>query len=229
MKNKTDKADKMNKFSKKAVASRAVGRPQKDDTASVRDSLLDAAVELFSRNTVAATAIKAISTKAGATPAMVYYYFKNKEELIDAVVKERIMPRFYLIFSVIRDKHSDPLFMLDGVQERIIDMVGELPWFLPLWSREIINESGILRQYVLKYIDKEAFNLFRLSIAKGQRDGVINRDLVPEMVFVSLISMTLIPLLTKDIWKDLAGVDSGKEAYLKHIRSFLLHGAGGGK
>jgi AcrR family transcriptional regulator len=58
----------------------------------MRGQLLDLATELFAARGVAATTIAHIAQRAGVTPAMVHYYFKSRDQLIDAVVLERIVP-----------------------------------------------------------------------------------------------------------------------------------------
>ena len=52
----------------------------------VRARLLDAAVLRFSEQGVAGTTVAEIAKHAGVTSAMVHYYFKTKDQLLDAVV-----------------------------------------------------------------------------------------------------------------------------------------------
>ena len=67
---------------------RRPGRPAAGlgGSAGQREQLLDAATELFAQHGVAATAIKTIAIHAGVTPALVHYYFRDREQLLDAVV-----------------------------------------------------------------------------------------------------------------------------------------------
>ena len=43
-------------------------------------------MKLFARQGVAATTFAAIAKRAGLTPAMMHYYFKAREHLLDCVV-----------------------------------------------------------------------------------------------------------------------------------------------
>ena len=68
--------------------SRRPGRPRADET-NLRERLLDAAVECFAGDGIAAASLRNIAIKAGVTPALVHYYFGSKERLLDAFVAER--------------------------------------------------------------------------------------------------------------------------------------------
>ena len=58
------------------------GRPTASRERNARDLLLTAAAELFSQQGVAATTFAMIAQRAGLTPAMLHYYFKDREELL---------------------------------------------------------------------------------------------------------------------------------------------------
>src|SRR5512135_1986598 len=58
---------------------------------TTREQLLDAATTLFAERGIAATTVAQIAAQVGVTSAMVHYYFKTRDQLLDAVVDERIM------------------------------------------------------------------------------------------------------------------------------------------
>jgi len=55
-----------------------------------RQALLDAAVEVFSRDGVQGSSLRAIARQADCDPALIYYHFQNKEALFQALVEARI-------------------------------------------------------------------------------------------------------------------------------------------
>ena len=69
---------------------RRPGRPRAED-ANQRERLLDAAVECFASDGIAATSLRAIAVRAGVTPALVNYYFGSKERLLEVFIAERVM------------------------------------------------------------------------------------------------------------------------------------------
>ena len=52
----------------------------------VRAKLLDAAVGLLAEQGMTGTTVAEIAARGGVTSAMVHYYFKTKDQLLDAVV-----------------------------------------------------------------------------------------------------------------------------------------------
>ena len=88
-----------NTRSKSAAAKRAAparaprkaarpGRPQKNN-GDVRGRVLDVAEELFAKHGFDGVSTRVIARRAGATSAMIHYYFDSKRALFDAVVARR--------------------------------------------------------------------------------------------------------------------------------------------
>jgi AcrR family transcriptional regulator len=59
---------------------------------TTRDTILDAAEELFARSGPTAVSIRAIATKAGVNLAAVNYHFYTKERLFEEMYRRRIIP-----------------------------------------------------------------------------------------------------------------------------------------
>src|SRR3546814_12934324 len=76
-----------------------LGRPARPSGADGRDAMLDVATALFAARGVAATTIAHIARQADVTPAMVHYYFKNREQLIDVMVAERVAPVIAFVWA----------------------------------------------------------------------------------------------------------------------------------
>src|SRR5690606_2106883 len=70
---------------------RAPGRPGAD-APELRPRLLDAALACYVDKGIAATSLRDIARRAAVTPAMLHYYFGDKERLREAVIAERLLP-----------------------------------------------------------------------------------------------------------------------------------------
>lgn len=68
-----------------------VGRRPKSE-GSAREDLLRAAEILFARQGVGSTSLRAIARKANVNPALVLYYFDDREEILMEVVRVKIAP-----------------------------------------------------------------------------------------------------------------------------------------
>lgn len=70
---------------------RKVGRPMTGaPNEAKRDAIAAAALELFSRSGVAAVSNKELGEAAGINPALIYYYFEDKEDLFQFVVRKAL-------------------------------------------------------------------------------------------------------------------------------------------
>ncbi|HEX3287335.1 MAG TPA: TetR/AcrR family transcriptional regulator [Mycobacterium sp.] len=60
---------------------------QASGASDTRQRLIDAAVDLFTRHSFAGTSLQMIADEMGFTKAAIYYHFRTREELLDAVVE----------------------------------------------------------------------------------------------------------------------------------------------
>ena len=100
---------------------RRPGRPP--GTSDTRDRILASARELFSRNGIDNTSIRAIASDAGVDPALVHHYFGTKTQLFAAAIHIPI----------------DPMTILGPIREVPVDQIGRLlpSLLLPLYDSEL--------------------------------------------------------------------------------------------
>jgi len=203
------------------------GRPFATDSA-LRERLLDAATTLFAEQGIAATPMAQIATRVGVTSAMLHYYFKTRERLLDVVVEERLGRFIAVVSEGIDTGTDDPLAMVQGLVARIIRLVEELPWLPSLWIKEIASDGGQLRERLIERLPDGMQKRFGECIAKGQKRGVVNPDLQPNLLFVSIIGLSLFPLAVAKIWKRFPALGQlSNEDVLCHATSLLTHGLAG--
>lgn len=97
------------------------GRPP--GPSDTRDRILDTARELFARNGIDKTSIRAIAAGAGVDPALVHHYFGTKTQLFAAAIHIPI----------------DPMTVIRPLREVPVEQIGHtLPsLLLPLWDSEL--------------------------------------------------------------------------------------------
>jgi AcrR family transcriptional regulator len=206
-------------------ASRRIGRPRPIPGTDAREVLMDAAVGLFAERGIAATTIAQIAHKAGVTPAMVHYYFTNRDLLLDAIAEERLLRTVSAVWAPVMDESSDVPLMVRGLVRRIVQANEAQPWLSSLWLREIVSEGGQLRQRMLKSLPFVYLQHFIAAVAAAQHRREVNPQLDSRLVFVSVIGLTLLPLATMNIWQQvplLQGVQHKQVA--QHAEALLLQG-----
>jgi AcrR family transcriptional regulator len=97
------------------------GRPR--GTSDTRDRILASARELFARNGIDKTSIRAIAAAAGVDSALVHHYFGTKQQLFTAAINIPIDP-----MSVLVPLRDTPVEELGHVLASIL---------LPLWDSEM--------------------------------------------------------------------------------------------
>jgi AcrR family transcriptional regulator len=97
------------------------GRPA--GSSNTRQRILTSARELFARNGISNTSIRAVAAAAGVDSALVHHYFGTKEQLFAAAVQIPI----------------DPMDVIGPLREVPVEELGyKLPlMLLPLWDSEI--------------------------------------------------------------------------------------------
>jgi AcrR family transcriptional regulator len=159
--------------------------------------LLSAALELFAQRGFAGTRLEDVAAKAGVSKATVYLYFRNKEDLFEALIREAVVPSIEQAEEML-DAYPGPtvdlLKMFVAFFERKLD--GPLPALVKL----IVAESANFPKLAQLWVD---FGPPRRGLALVQRilqRGIDRKELRPfnpEHV-APLVAAPLVMLM---IWK----------------------------
>jgi TetR/AcrR family transcriptional regulator len=205
---------------------RLPGRPAKA-RGDQRDRLLDVALTLFSRNGVAETPLSAIARRARVTPALMHYYFGNREQLLDALMDERIAPLVMRVGMRLAQAGGDPAALVRAFVTTMMTMLAENPWLPPLWVREVLTDNGALRERLMKRIAPQIAPALAKRFAEAKAHGALNPGLDPRLTVVSLIGLTLFPLAAQSIWRRLLDADDiDTQTLINHTLALLGSGLG---
>ena len=200
------------------------GRPAASRHRNARELLLNAATELFAEQGVAATTFATIAKRAGLTPAMLHYYFKDREELLDAVVEERIARVITHVWDPV-EAGGNEADLVGGIVERLLEGIERMPWIPSTWMREILNEGGLLRSRVLRCLPFEKVRILAQAIAVGQAQQKLNPDLDPLLTVFSTLGLVMLHMATMNFWSDtFHRKPLRRDAIRRHITGLLLHG-----
>ena len=193
---------------------------------NVRARLLQAAVRLFSEQGVAGTTVAEIAQRAGVTSAMVHYYFKTKDQLLDAVVAEKLIGEFIAFVSGALDRGgTEPVALVEGLVWRIVEASEAMPWLPPLWVREVISEGGALRDKLIRRVDLRKQEQFKALVAAAQKAGRLNPGLNPQLLFMSIVALTMLPLSMAKSWDRIPLIGRvSKQDLGRHVVALLKHG-----
>ena len=189
-----------------------------------RDLLLTAATELFAVHGVAATTFSMIAKRAGLTPAMLHYYFKDRDELLDVVVEERLLRIISRVWDPVLPG-ADPADTIRGIVERLLDGIEEMPWVPSTWMREILNEGGLLRERMLRRLPYDKVRLLGSAIAQGQASGSLNPELDPLLTVFSTLGLVMFHMATINFWAEtFHRRPLSRRAVQRHLVGLVLDG-----
>lgn len=210
------------------ASARRPGRPSGGaGGAEQRTRLIDAALALFARQGIVDTSLAAIAREAGVTPAMVHYYFKTRDQLIDVLIDERFVPLREALGDTFEQYRDDPVAALTALAQRFVTVGERNPWFAPLWVRDVISEGGVLRQRMHERFGRENQEKAHAAITRWQREGKLNAALEPALLFQSLMGLTLLPLATSPMWRFDPGKHRlGAEDIARHAVALITQGVG---
>lgn len=211
-----------------APAARRPGRPSGGACGTEqRTRLIEASLALFARQGIQDTSLAAIAREAGVTPAMVHYYFKTRDQLIDVLIDERFVPLRAAMGGIFEAHPDDPVAALTLLTERFVEIGERYPWFAPLWIREVISEGGLLHQRMHERFGQSNQLAAQAAIARWQREGRLNAALEPSLLFQSLLGLALLPLATSQVWRnDPARRALGAREIARHAVALVTQGVG---
>jgi len=205
---------------------RRPGRPTGTHHGEPRALLLDVALILFARHGIMETTLGAIAREAGVTPAMVHYYFKTRDQLLDVLIDERFVPLRAELGSLFANSEAEPADALRAFAEGLIAVAERLPWFATLWVREVISEGGLLRQRIAERFGDANQKASIERIERWQKEGKLNPHLEPSLLFVSLFGLTVLPLAVTYKWAEEKGFAPKRDQIARHAVALLMHGIG---
>lgn len=100
-----------------------MARCTKEDALATRHRLLDAAECVFAQKGVSRTSLSDIANAAGASRGAIYWHFKNKADLFNAMMERATMPMEDALHQIGQDTGRDPL---DELRRAILDVMQKI-------------------------------------------------------------------------------------------------------
>ena len=162
------------------------------DRERTRQRLVQAAFREVYRYGFQSAGIDAILASTNVTKGALYYHFNSKEALGLAVIEEVVakLSRDRWLLPLQRRKDQDPIDALIAIVKAIPTRPRDIKGGCPLVS--LAQEMSQLDDQFRKRLER-IFHAWQESIAtalrRGQRQGTVRRDLVPEEAASFLVAM----------------------------------------
>jgi TetR/AcrR family transcriptional regulator len=157
------------------------------DSAKTRAAILNAAERIYAEDGLAGARTEAIAEAAGVNKALLYYYFKSKEDLYQAVVGSDVKEFQQHAEQVLSAKGPPGPILLRYVSYHF-DFIGTHPHYPRIFQRMMMEGDRNLERLIREY----SIPLGKLLVAlleRGMRSGEFRR-LDAEHTLVSLAGLT---------------------------------------
>jgi TetR/AcrR family transcriptional regulator, acrAB operon repressor len=142
-----------------------------------REALLAASMTLFARNGFAGTSVDDIASACGITKGAVYWHFKGKEELFDAIL-ERIRARWQEVVLRPVTDGSAPRARLDFLFDCYTELFTEAPERCLFLQRILLEDDAVFAPRVAKIFRQTARFIAKI-IEEGKARGDFREDVNP--------------------------------------------------
>ena len=221
-------ADKTARARTRGPPRRPRGRPSAGDDATVRESLLEAARRLFLARGFAAVSIREIAAEAGATAAMIHYYFGDKLGLYRAMLEAAAGP-FRAALEHMRSRGADSEIGIDTLIHLYMRTLAANPWVPQLIVQEVLAEGGRFRTQFIEQFAGRLAPMLADVLRREQAAGRLRNDFDPKLGAISAISLCVFPFVSLPVTSRVLGLSvegESLERLATHTSNVLLHGLG---
>ncbi len=192
-----------------------------------REAILEAAIEVFSRNGYHRARVSDIAREAGIAYGLVYHYFKNKEEILSTIFEERWSSFLEAVEAVAR-RDAPARDKLVSVAALILNAYRIRPAWVKVLVLEIQRSSRFAEPGQIRAVGALFQSIARI-LRTGQQAGELRSDLDPDVacyVFLGALELVLTGLVLEIARPD-AARDGAAGYYLtvaNTVVDIFLHG-----
>jgi AcrR family transcriptional regulator len=160
----------------------------------IRADIVKVARKVFSRKGYRNTTMEAIARAAGMGKSSIYYYYKSKEDIFEAVVVKEAQELKRQLIRVI-SSGSTPIDRLkDYIMFRLYH-VKTVSNFYAVLNEDDLGQMKFVKRVREKF-EEEEFKMVRDVLEKGMRDGafVINNADIGALAFTTMLKGLELPL-----------------------------------
>ena len=166
--------------------------------------ILNAAKSIFIKKGMDGARMQEIADEAGINKALLHYYFRNKQQLFEAV--------FMNAFSLLAPQLNSILNDDSSIEEKIIKFTSNYISFMskhPYLPSFVIQEINRNPEFMIHLKEKPQFpntEKFKLQVETEVKKGIL-KPIDAEQLFINIISMCIFPFMGKPLIKVFLNAD----------------------
>ncbi|ATQ75704.1 TetR family transcriptional regulator [Massilia violaceinigra] len=165
-------------------------RRTKEDALATRDSIMDAAEQLFIEQGVSGTSLQHIASAAGVTRGAIYWHFEDKGALFNAMMERATMPLESAMQTLECAVGSDPLGHLRSYALSVFDLTINDPkarrvFEIATLKLEYVGELSAIRERRMQHREQFLASAERI-VKEGVAHGRLKDTVKPQAAALGL-------------------------------------------
>jgi len=198
---------------------------QKRDAAASKESIITNAIQLFSKKGYAAASMDELASMCGLNKAMIFYYFKNKKGLYEAVMHE-VLEEIQQAVLEENKSHEKPADELAGFIRTYAHFACTHPYLPALLLKELSDSGAVLPEMLFSAM-RRLYALFSDIMKRGEEKGCFH-NVTPMIVYFMILGtinllVTTKPLRIKAATLDDIDLDTCADCDIEEIAEYVIH------
>ena len=196
---------------------------QKRDAEVTKAKIIKNAMILFSQNGYDATTADDIAATCGVNKAMIFYYYKNKAGLYEAVMSEALSAIHTEVLTSEKCCVS-PLADLEAFIRTYASYCEQNPYLPALLLRELSNSGAHLPEMMFSSM-RQLFTLLSAILTAGQKQGIF-QNAQPMIIYFMIVGTMNLMITTKPLRLKAAqlqeGLDTCSDCSMEEIADYIF-------
>lgn len=188
-----------------------------NDTVSVRERLLQAALDCFLADDYHRVTTRLIAEKAGANVSMIRYYFGSKEGLYEEMIRETLNP----LLEVLDGPMLASTAGFSDFLRLYYQTMASRPEFPKLILKVLALNHGPGRRFIQQLLERGRTRGAR-RVADLKAQGQIGSAIDPDILRMAFVSLAMTPMLLRDIFEEQMARPMDA-SFLERLASFNGH------
>jgi AcrR family transcriptional regulator len=170
--------------------------------------ILEVAEKLFANQGFDGTSIRDIAAEAGVNIAMISYYFKSKENLMQAIFEKSMGSFRVRVESLLRDDSLKPFQKMEMlIDEKINGIMQRQRFYKIMLCEQVTNKNPVIVEFVNELKKKNTEAVGKL-IRDGQKKGEFKKTIDVTLLLSTLFGTISQILINKDSYREINGLQS---------------------
>lgn len=195
---------------------------KKRDAEASKEKIITNAKILFSDKGFNATSMDELASMCDLNKAMIFYYFKNKQGLFEAVMKE-VLEEIYITIKEENKNQKKPLEGLESFITTYATFACEHPYLPSLLLKELSDSGSVVPEQLFSNM-RQLFELFSDILERGEKEGCFS-DVIPMILYFMVLGTLNLMITTKPLRikaHELSGVDTCSTCNIDEISEYIM-------